>query len=306
MSRKTVIVFLLLLAVMGLAGAANADDSYQGSCWQPARLIVGQQGRVTLWPNLPNRLRSQASFQSSVIGYIPAGGTFSVLGGPSCVYGTNFWRVNYNGLIGWTAEGNGSNTYWLEPASAPPPTPPPGCTLPNRLVVGQFGRVTPGLPNAVRTAPGTNRSGANSVVVGYIPGGSVFAVSGGPQCGPDGRWWWYVNYNGLIGWTAEGEGQTYWLEPWWNSAPQCPNFLPSRLVPGGLGAVNNVPYNPNPIYNSASYSGVVLGNIPRGGVFTVLTGPVCGESTAWWQVNYNGVVGWTFEGNGSQYYLDPR
>jgi hypothetical protein len=309
MSRRitAVIVFFMLLIGASMAGADDNSSAHaQGTCWQPARLVVGQQGRVTLWPNLPNRLRSQPSFQSRVLGYIPAGGTFSVIGGPQCVYGTNFWQVTYNGLTGWTAEGNGSNTYWLEPTYNQPPPPPPGCSLPTRLVVGQLARVTPGLPNAVRTAPGTQRSGANSVVVGYIPGSGVFTVSGGPQCGPDGRWWWYVNYNGLIGWTAEGEGQTYWLEPWSNQQIQCPNFLPSRLVPGGYGAVNNVPYNPNPIYGNATYSGTILGNIPRGGVFSVLSGPVCGESTAWWQVNYNGLVGWTFEGNGSQYYLDPR
>lgn len=304
MSRIAVLIFLL--AALAVAGVTSADSTAQGSCWQPARLIPGSQGRVTLFPNLPNRLRSQASFQSSVIGYIPAGATFSVLNGPNCVYGTNFWRVTYNGLTGWTAEGNGSNSYWLEPVSHNPPPPPPGCNLPTRLVVGNQGRVTPGLPNAVRTAPGTQRSGANSVVIGYIPGGSAFTVSGGPQCGADGRWWWYVHYNGLLGWTAEGEGQTYWLEPWSGHLSQCPGFLPSRLVSGGLGAVNNVPYNPQPIYTGATYGGGILGHIPRGGVFSVLSGPVCGESTAWWQVNYNGVVGWTSEGNGSMYYLDPR
>lgn len=299
-------LLLLTLAVASVAVAsAQAEVSYQGTCWQPARLIVGGQGRVTLFPNLPNRLRSAPSFQARVLGYIPAGASFNVIGGPQCVYGTNFWQVNYNGTIGWTAEGNGSGAYWLEPLSYSPP--PPACVLPNRLMVGSLGRVTPGLPNAVRTAPGTQRSGSNSVVIGYIPGGGVFTVQGGPQCASDGRWWWYVNYNGLVGWTAEGEGyNTYWLEPWSSSQPQCPGFLPSRLVPGGLGAVNNQPYYPNPIYSAATYGGSVLGYIPRGGVFNVLTGPVCGENTAWWQVNYNGVVGWTFEGNGSVYYLDPR
>lgn len=298
MSRLGVIIVLLSL----LAVAADSSQA-QGSCWQPARLIPGAQGRVTLYPNLPNRLRSQASFQSQVIGYIPAGATFGVLNGPQCVNGTNFWRVNYNGLVGWTAEGNGSNSYWLEPTNA---NPPPACTLATRLIVGNQGRVTPGLPNAVRTSPGTQRSGANSIVIGYIPGGSAFTVSGGPQCGPDGRWWWYVNYNGLIGWTAEGEGLTYWLEPWSGHLSQCPNFLPSRLVPGALGSVNNVPYSPQPIYTGATYGGGLLGSIPRGGVFSVLSGPICGESTAWWQINYNGLIGWTYEGNGSVYYLDPR
>lgn len=136
---------------------------------------------------------------------------------------------------------------------------------------------------------------------------AVFSQSsGGPQCGTDGRWWWYVDYNGLIGWTAEGEGyNNYWLEPWYNGATTCPNFLPSRLFQGGWGRVNQVPYNPVPIYNTSSFSGSVVAQIPRYGTFNVITGPYCGDSTAWWQVNYNGYIGWVVEGNGSNYWLEP-
>ena len=68
----------------------------------------------------------------------------------------------------------------------------------------------PGLPNAVRNAPGT---GSGSVVIGEIPGGGGFSVISGPQCGNDGRTWWQVNYSGVTGWTAEGEGGAYWVEP---------------------------------------------------------------------------------------------
>ena len=34
----------------------------------------------------------------------------------------------------------------------------------------------------------------------------------GPVCTADGAWW-QVNYNGLIGWTVEGQNNDYWLEP---------------------------------------------------------------------------------------------
>lgn len=136
------------------------------------------------------------------------GGAFTVVGGPRCESGVQWWQVNYNGRVGWTVEGDGF-TYYLEPVTY---TPPPTCVLPNRLIVGGVGRVAPGSPNVVRSAPGTQSTGANSVVIGSIPGGGVFVVSGGPVCGSDGRWWWYVDYNGLIGWTAEGEGyNSYWL-----------------------------------------------------------------------------------------------
>ncbi len=77
------------------------------------RLYVGGQGRVT--PGAPNRLRAQPNTTSAVLANIPAGGVFSVIGGPNCGGGYTWWQVNYNGIIGWTAEGTGS-TYYVEPA----------------------------------------------------------------------------------------------------------------------------------------------------------------------------------------------
>jgi len=40
-------------------------------------------------------------------------------------------------------------------------------------------------------------------------------------------------------------------------------------------------------------------------VFTVLDGPWCGDEHLWWQVNYNDKIGWTAEGEGSVYWLEP-
>lgn len=297
MNLKSAFLILMALFILTLAGAAQANDAQSSApCYQAARLWPGGSGRVSLYPNLPNRLRSSPSYYSTVLGYIPAGANFSVMDGPFCENGLQWWRVNYNGIVGWTVEGNGS-TYYLEPINY---TPPPSCALPNRLSIGSIGRVTPGSPNIVRSAPGTRSTGANSYVTGSIPGGGVFSVSSGPVCGSDSRWWWNVNYNGLIGWTAEGEGyDSYWLEPWSGGVTVCPNFMPSRLNVGGWGRVTQYPYLPNTIRSFASYNGAAIGQIPVGGAFSVLSGPVCVENTAWWQVNYNGVLGWTAEGSGS-------
>ncbi|NDJ78416.1 MAG: SH3 domain-containing protein, partial [Chloroflexi bacterium] len=177
-------------------------------CTLTPRLSIGAQGRVT--PGDPNTVRSQpyAGGGSTILGYIPGGGVFNVLEGPSCgPDGRYWWRVTYQGVTGWTPEGENS-TYWLEPYYAP--TPPIVCSPAPRLVVGQFGYVLPGLPNAVRSLPG---GAPGSTVIGEIPGNGVFRILAGPECGSDGRYWWQVNYGGLIGWTAEGEGATYWLAP---------------------------------------------------------------------------------------------
>lgn len=305
MYRYAKLLLVALIAVVALAGlpagAAHADGPYDVlGCRQAPRLTVGGQARVTLYPNQPNTIRAAAGFNAPTLGYIPVGQTFNVLGGPQCVSGTLFWLVSYNGVTGWTGEGNGYGTYWLEPVAVTPI-----CALPNRLSVGGLARVTPGLPNVVRSAPGTTASGANSVVIGEIPGGGTFSVLNGPACGLDGRWWWYVNYNGLIGWTAEGEGShTYWTEP---LTPQvCTPSLPSRLWAGGYGRVTWWPNLPNRLRSAPGYGSSLIGYIPAGGEFTVISGPSCADSTAWWQVSYRGVTGWTAEGGNGTYYLEPR
>ena len=98
-----------------------------------------------------------------------------------CGGGMAWWRINYGGQVGWTAEGYG-NTDWLEPLS--------GCanTLLPRLIVGRWARVTPGLPNLLRNGPSTAYP-----VLARLRGGSVFLVLDGPHCS-NGMAWWQVSY----------------------------------------------------------------------------------------------------------------
>jgi hypothetical protein len=84
----------------------------------------------------------------------------------------------------------------------------PGSQLPPRLSAGGEGRVVAGGgPNRLRAEPNIN-----AARIGLIPESAVFLVDGGPVC-TDGVVWWPVNYNGVIGWTAEGQGTTYFIEP---------------------------------------------------------------------------------------------
>jgi hypothetical protein len=79
----------------------------------PPRLQVGKMGRVT--PGDPNSLREGASTQSKKLGMIPGGDAFTVLEGPVCADAHAWYKVDYKGQIGWTAESDLS-AYWLEPA----------------------------------------------------------------------------------------------------------------------------------------------------------------------------------------------
>ncbi|HYO88698.1 MAG TPA: FHA domain-containing protein, partial [Candidatus Limnocylindrales bacterium] len=64
-------------------------------------------------------------------------------------------------------------------------------------------------PVRIRVDPGTgNRQ------IDQIPVGQTMRVLEGPQCGSDGRLrWWFVEWNGVQGWVADGVGEEYYIEP---------------------------------------------------------------------------------------------
>jgi len=84
----------------------------------------------------------------------------------------------------------------------------------------------------------------------------------------------------------------------------CPNALQSRLYPGILGRV--VPGGTaNRLRSQASRQSGEIDLLQGGEEFTVIGGPVCADGFTWFQVNYRGTTGWTVEGNGSNYWLEP-
>jgi len=82
-----------------------------------------------------------------------------------------------------------------------------------RLQAGMFASVTEanGIPNRIRSSP----SQADEVIAQIYPGTPVQVIEG-PVCA-DGLVFWKVEHEsipGRTGWTAEGDGQEYWLEPY--------------------------------------------------------------------------------------------
>jgi serine/threonine-protein kinase len=64
-------------------------------------------------------------------------------------------------------------------------------------------------PVRIRVEPGTGNR-----VLDQIPVGQSMRVVEGPQCGTDGRLrWWFVEWNNVQGWVADGEGENYYVEP---------------------------------------------------------------------------------------------
>jgi hypothetical protein len=292
-----------MIGLLALAFAlipAQTPVQAQSACPPPAAFFPGQTGYVL--PGLPNAVRDRpgTTAPSQVIGNLQGGEYFTVNGGPSCVDGYNWWLVESNTIRGWTADGNFSGP-WVSPLAC-------GNGLPSRLRAGTNARVTPGDPNNIRALPNS------TTVYGQIPGGATFSVIGGPQCGVAGRTWWQVNYNGVTGWTAEGDPGVYWLEPAINVAPPTPTTGPvpafCSLTPQlSIGATGIVaPGEPNVLRDrpglNASGS-TVIGSMAEGAIFTTLDGPRCVDGYHWWLVTAGGQTGWTAEGLNGVYWVNP-
>lgn len=84
----------------------------------------------------------------------------------------------------------------------------------------------------------------------------------------------------------------------------CPGFIASRLAIGEPAAITPGPANN--LRAQPTLSGDLIGAIPGAAPVTVLGGPVCADNMAWWQVQYNNQVGWTSEGTGNTYWMEPQ
>lgn len=209
----------------GGGGGDISNDSSQSSTPTSAPVVQSCPGApsphltvgalATVSDSTPNNLRSSPQVSASLIGEIPSGATFRVMGGPECSDGFAFWQVNYNAQIGWTAEGQG-DVYWLSPyVPIANQLNIPSCDgyLVPQLTIGQQARILPGDPNALNTLPLRPSQYSESVRLGSVPSGANFTVLDGPLCGDGSIVWWLIDYNGVVGWTGEGQENTYWAEP---------------------------------------------------------------------------------------------
>lgn len=97
-------------------------------------------------------------------------------------------------------------------AQTPSLTPTPACdaALAPRMTVDGHGAVIEGeLGQRVRSAPALDAG-----IVTTLPGGTRFIVLDGPLCDQtNGVLWWQIEWEGGAGWTVEGQGDTYFIEP---------------------------------------------------------------------------------------------
>jgi hypothetical protein len=200
----------------------------------------------------------------------------------------------------------------------------PGAPIP-RLTVGSTARVLPGDPNNVRSD--ANRG---AELVGAIPGGETFDVLAGPTC-VDGLNWWQIQYGDLTGWTVEGLGSDYWVEPSDTGVEAVPTptveptavpvvepasrfeppapISPINVLESGTRArvINDDPGSDSitlTIRQTPGRSGAPLAQAVEGDVLTIVDGPDEADGLVWWQVETaRGTTGWVIEGlmNGEVY-----
>ncbi|MEO0563833.1 MAG: SH3 domain-containing protein, partial [Chloroflexota bacterium] len=89
--------------------------------------------------------------------------------------------------------------------------------------------------------------------------------------------------------------------------PPCPpgfeGYAQPRLMPGAEGIV--LPGGANRVRSAPNTSGEVLGNIPSGDTFITLRGPSCTDGIVWFEVDANGLIGWTAESVDGEYFVQP-
>ncbi len=168
---------------------------------------MGSTARVTFTDGTPTRIRKLPTTSSDIVGRLPEGTRFLIIGEHKCNDGYTWWQIEIpNGSRGWMAEGKGG-TYYLEPMSFAQQT----CSeTASRISIGDQARVAQvdGSNTRLRSQPGFTQS-----IVGKVPEGTRLTILDGPEC-VDGNNWWYVRTNnGLEGWMTESQNGIYLIEP---------------------------------------------------------------------------------------------
>lgn len=136
-------------------------------------------------------------------------------------------------------------------------------------------RVIPGgNRNRVRTDPTLN-----GIEVGRIDPGERFTILDGPLCA-DGFTWYEVDYFTMVGWTAEGDSENYWLEP--IATPAAVEAAEDACVITANGLVNQ--------RNGPGTSFDQVGTLSNGETRIVVGRAVSTNGFMWWQLEDNAWV----------------
>jgi WD40 repeat protein len=193
--------------------AQDEDDGCYYTSALGAPLYVGAQAQVT--PGQANNVRSEPSLDAPLLGTIPPGGILTIVDGPRCSPQYRWWKVDYNGLIGWTVSATISEE-WVKPLCA------------SRFQLGESVEVMSEQRAEVYNQPTT----ADLDPIATLPAGQMVTLTDGPVC--DGlNTWMRINADGTEGWIRES-GYEYCDSPWCPDDGRPAPYLRYPLMRGTL------------------------------------------------------------------------
>lgn len=317
-----VFLSLLLVLLVGLllvigGGAAVAQDVTPGvptviatatvpifvvtpatGCYEPLPLIVG--GEVLLRGGV--NVRSQPNLSGALVNYFDEQVRLTLVDGPVCANGYNWWRVSGIREPGWVVEGT-PGRYFLQAFEAPvelcyPPTEG----------VRAGGQLRTLFNIRLRTDPAPNAR-----VITVIPFDTTLPVIDGPFCA-DGEIYWYVRApfqtSGVPveGWIQEGFPDERYIAAVDVSGEiviPCPT--PLRLTAGTVAAVTYRDGVQRRLRAAPDAEGRLLITLLDGVAFEVIDGiSVCADGYNWWRVRIltTGLEGWIAEGRPGNYWFE--
>lgn len=172
-----------------------------------SKVAVGSTARVTFTNGTPTRIRKQPTTSGKILGRIPEGTRFLIVGGHTCSDGYTWWNIELaNGTRGWMAEGK-DNSYYLEPMNFLQQS----CSgFFSFLEVGSEARVAKvdGSNMRIRSQPGFSQD-----IVAKVPEGTRLTILNGPRCIDGAKWWYIRTKGGIEGWMTESQNNIPLLEP---------------------------------------------------------------------------------------------
>lgn len=225
----------------------------------------------------------------------------TIVDGPVCSQGFNWWRVTGTGNPGWVAEGKRpgerGGSYWI---IAPGLAQRGVCESLYDFSVGET--VTLQNNARIREAPTTL-----ALTKTVVPFETPVLIVGGPEC-VDGFLWWFVRATVVDftyeGWMAEGQPvDNYYLVPEDLPSLEDGTLCASPLPFLGAGVRAFVDYTdgtPKALRAAPGTESPLLFTLVNGIPFIVEDGPVCRNNLNWWQIRVlssTPVVGWMAEGS---------
>jgi hypothetical protein len=267
------------------------------------RNLPDMSGAVAWNTIYDNMNEDGAVFVDEDIVNVPA----TVVEGPVCADGYNWWRVTGTKNGGWVAEGRPDDErgYQIIVVNAPAP-----CAPVYNLAIGK--PVTLEYNVRIREAP--SLAGLTRTIV---PFHTPIEIVAGPEC-VEGLLWWVVRapVNGLLhqGWMAEADDGREFLIPQDLPSTEAGTLCayPLPLAQGARGFVYYRDDNPKSLRAAPDVDSTLLFTLVRGIPFIIEGGPICADNMNWWKVRVLStfeVAGWLSEGSPAAGYwistIDP-